>query len=330
MFFHKKRPHDPDGKETPRDVFMNRRRWLGVGLGASAGAIAAAAAYRWQFWNWGGSEEEVIGAGYLSPNSLAKFSPHYPAAKAAEFAYGRTETPRLDAAKYCNFYEFTNKKWVWRYVEPLQPYPWTITVEGLCRQPFTIDLDEFYRRYGDDLEERQYRHRCVERWAMAVPWTGLPLARLLLDADPLPEATFVRFVSFNRPDEASRQQDASYPWPYTEGLTIAEAMNDLALLTTGVYGEPLLKQHGAPLRMVIPWKYGYKSIKSIMRIELVRYEPSTFWTTLNPTAYPFQSNVNPLDVTPWRQDSEWMLGTREDFPTEYLNGYADQVGELYS
>ena len=148
---------------------------------------------------------------------------------------------------------------------------------------------EFHRRFQAELVERQYRHRCVERWAMAVPWTGVPLAAVLKAADPLAQATHVRFVSFHRPQEAPQQAGRpSYPWPYTEGLTIAEAMNELTLLAVGVYGQPLLKQHGAPIRLVVPWKYGYKSIKSVERIELVGREPATFWNTLNPG--PIRSN----------------------------------------
>ena len=192
-----------------------------------------------------------------------------------------------------------------------------------------MDLAEFHKSYADALVERQYRHRCVERWAMAVPWTGIPLARLLKDADPLPTATHVRFVSFNRPDQASQQQSSEFPWPYVEGLTIAEAMNDLTLLATGVYGRPLIKQHGAPVRLVVPWKYGFKSIKSIDQIEFVDHEPATFWTTLSPGAYPFESNVEPNVPIPWPQHEEWMLGTKEVFPTQLYNGYSDQVASLY-
>ena len=165
---------------------------------------------------------------------------------------------------------------------------------------------------------------------MAIPWTGIPLATMLKAADPLDEATHVRFVSFNRPAEAAHQAvSGEFPWPYTEGLTIAEAMNELALLGVGVYGRPLLKQHGAPLRLVVPWKYGYKSIKSVERIELVSREPATFWSTLNPAAYPFESNVDPDVPRPWNQSSERMLGSDERFPTMKYNGYGEWVAGLY-
>jgi len=326
MSIHQNRPHEPDGKETPPAVFFSRRRWL-IAVGVGAGA-AVAAGLGWKYAT-PGSKEEVFGRGAIADEVKQKYAAHYPSRRNESFTYGRPETERLEAARYCNFYEFSRHKWVWEHVEPFNPHPWTVSVSGLCRKPLTIDLASLHKRYADLLEERQYRHRCVEKWAMAVPWTGFPLAKLLLDADPLPTATHVRFVSFNRPDEASRQRQDDYPWPYSEGLTIAEAMSDLTLLTVGVYGQPLLKQHGAPVRIVTPWKYGYKSIKSIQRIELVAAQPATFWNTLNPSAYPFGSNVNPMHVVPWRQDSEHMLGSGDDYPTEYLNGYRDEVGHLY-
>jgi sulfoxide reductase catalytic subunit YedY len=178
--------------------------------------------------------------------------------------------------------------------------------------------------------ERQYRHRCVERWAMAIPWTGVPLAALIKAADPLAQATHVRLMSFKRPEEAPHQGVSSeFPWPYTEGLTIAEAACELTLLAVGVYGRPLLKQHGAPLRLVVPWKYGYKSIKSVQRIEFVGKEPATFWSTLNPAAYPFESNVDPQVARPWDQSFETMLGTGERRGTEKFNGYGEWVAGLY-
>lgn len=327
MFVHRKNPLDPDsGPVTPESVFFNRRKWLAM-AGLGIGAAGAAGYLGWRKWR--GSDEEVIAGGQVEPTYEGKLAGHYPAPRDTRFAYGRAETDRVEAARYTNFYEFSSFKNSWRYVDSFEPYPWTIKVTGLCRREIRLDLPDFQRAYADALVERRYRHRCVERWAMAVPWTGIPLARLLKDADPLPTATHVRFVSFNRPDQASQQQSREFPWPYTEGLTLPEAMNDLTLLTTGVYGRPLIKQHGAPVRLVVPWKYGFKSIKSIEHIELVDHEPRTFWTTLNPDAYPFESNVEPHVPVPWPQDQEWMLGTREVFPTQLYNGYAEQVAGLY-
>ena len=328
MFVHKRNPLDPvGGTETPETVFMNRRKWLAA-AGLAIGAAGAAGYFAWR--NWQGTDEQVIAGGQVEPTYEGRLGKHFPAPRDTRFSYGRPETDRAEAARYTNFYEFSSFKNSWRYVDSFEPYPWTLTVSGLCRREIRMDLADFQTAYADALVERQYRHRCVERWAMAVPWTGVPLARLLQDADPLPTATHVRFVSFNRPDEASQQNSSEYPWPYAEGLTVAEAMNDLTLLTTGIYGRPLIKQHGAPLRLVVPWKYGFKSIKSIERIEFVDREPDTFWTTLNPAAYPFESNVEPDVPRPWPQDQEWMLGTREVFPTQLYNGYAEQVAGLYN
>jgi sulfoxide reductase catalytic subunit YedY len=240
----------------------------------------------------------------------------------------RALTNEVDAARYCNFYEFSSGKQVWRYVQPFQPLPWTLQVGGLVAKPRTFDLDDLIRAFP--LEERLYRHRCVETWAMAIPWTGFPLAALLRKVEPLPAARFVRFVTFDRPEEAGRQKDRSQPWPYTEGLTLAEAGNELTFLVTGMYGHPLLKQHGAPLRLVVPWKYGFKSAKSLVRIELTAEQPATFWNTLVPREYGFEANVNPAAPHPrWSQTTERMLGTGEVRQTQLYNGYGEWVAHLY-
>ena len=166
---------------------------------------------------------------------------------------------------------------------------------------------------------------------MAIPWTGFPLAELLRQAEPLPGAGFVRFISFERPGEAGQQTDRSLPWPYSEGLTLAEATNELAFIATGMYGHPLLKQHGAPIRLVVPWKYGFKSAKSLVRIELTDQQPATFWNTLAPHEYDFLANVNPALPHPrWSQEYDTMLGTGEVRPTQIYNGYGAWVAKLYS
>lgn len=328
MFIHKRNEFDPiGGTETPEKIGLNRRRWLQIaGLGAAATAgIGGYAAWR----RWQGSDQEVTGTNAPETDWVQRLSKYFPADRDTRFTYGRAETDRSEAARYTNFYEFSSYKANWRYVDDFQPYPWQLTVGGLCRQPLTLDLDELHTQFSGGLVERQYRHRCVERWAMAIPWTGCPLAKLLLAVDPLPTATHVVFTSFNRPEQARQQADPDYPWPYTEGLTIPEAMNDLTLLATGMYGQPLLKQHGAPLRLVVPWKYGFKSIKSIERIDLIDHEPPTFWSTLNPAAYPFESNVDPEIPRPWPQHQERMLGSNEIFRTELYNGYGSYVADLY-
>jgi sulfoxide reductase catalytic subunit YedY len=327
MFIHKKDPLDPDSAaETPEGVFFNRRKWL-MTAGLGIGAASVAGYLGWQKWR--GSDEEVIAGGQVEATYERRLAENFPARRDTRFTYGRAETDHVEAARFTNFYEFSSSKDNWRRVASFEPYPWTIKVTGLCRNQIRMDLAEFHKSYADDFVERQYRHRCVERWAMAIPWTGIPLARLLKEADPLSKATHVRFISFNRPDQAPHQRSREYPWPYVEGLTIAEAMNDLTLLTTGVYGRPLIKQHGAPVRLVVPWKYGFKSIKSIEQIEFVDHEPTTFWTMLNPIAYPFESNVEPHVANAGQQNQEWMLGTGEVFDTQLYNGYSEQVASLY-
>lgn len=328
MFIRSKRNSDiVGGQETPPAVALNRRQWLRrAGWSAGLAAVGGGAWYMGQRW-WQGDDAQVIASGESAAPALRAF---YPAAREKQFVYEREETPRLAAARYTNFYEFSRTKAVWRFVQDFEPQPWSLTIDGLCRAPLKLDLEAFHRRYRDSLVERQYRHRCVERWAMCVPWTGVPLARVLKDVDPLGSATHIRFVTFQRPAEASHQRETSFPWPYTEGLTIAEAKIDLVMLAVGMYGAPLLKQHGAPIRLVVPWKYGYKSIKSIERIELVNKQPATFWNTLNPPAYSFMSNVDPAEMIPWSQQSERMLGTGEHFATQLFNGYAQQVAHLYA
>ncbi len=257
----------------------------------------------------------------------------YPAQRSAKYTLDRKLSRRDAALRYVNYYEFdaSNKSAAVRLAQKLVTTPWSVEVSGLVRHPKRFDVDDLVRRFP--LEERLYRHRCVETWAMAVPWTGFPL-RLLLDAvEPLPEAKYVRFVSFLRPAQAPGQQPGStYPWPYHEGLRLDEARNELALLATGIYGQPLPKQNGAPIRLVVPWKYGYKSIKAIERIELVAQRPPTFWNSVSPEEYGFESNVNPKVPHPrWSQAEEWMIdGSRFDRrPTRAYNGYGEFVARLY-
>lgn len=320
------RPWDLPAREiTPEAAVLSRRRWLKrIGLGAAGLAAASAGAGLW-WWNAGG-DDDVLNAGKVTtPADL------FPAARNARFELDRPLTNEAAAARYCNFFEFSSSKQVWRWVAPFQPVPWVLEVGGLVAKPQTLDIDDMLHTFAPFLEERVYRHRCVEAWAMAVPWTGVPLSALLRRVEPLPAARFVRFISFDRPDQASRQADAEYPWPYTEGLTLAEAGNELAFLAVGLYGHPLLKQHGAPVRLVVPWKYGFKSAKSIQRIELTAERPATFWNTLGPNEYDFTANVNPAKPHPrWSQATERMLGTGEVRPTQPYNGYGEWVAGLYA
>ncbi|HKI33090.1 MAG TPA: protein-methionine-sulfoxide reductase catalytic subunit MsrP [Gemmataceae bacterium] len=313
----------PEREVTPEKVVVSRRRWLkAAGLGALAVGGGGAA---WWHWLRPGSDKEVLGT--TLANAPAKDL--YPAARSDRFAeVDRPLTKEVEAARYTNFYEFAGTKNVWNYIDAFQPVPWAVEVTGLVAKPRTYDIDDLVRAFP--LEERVYRHRCVETWAMAVPWTGFPLSALLRSAEPLPAARFVRFVSFDNPRQARRQSDRSQPWPYTEGLTLDEATNELAFIATGMYGHPLLKQHGAPVRLVVPWKYGFKSAKSIVRVELTDRQPATFWNTISPHEYDFSANVNPDVPHPrWPQHTETMLGTEEPRPTQLYNGYGEWVAKLY-
>jgi methionine sulfoxide reductase catalytic subunit len=309
----------PDRELTPEPASKSRRRFL-IGLGLGGAALAGGGLW----WN-AGSDDDVLAAGRVE---LPHESDFFPAKLNEDYHdLDRPLSGRADVARYCNFYEFSVTKQVWRWVGPFQPVPWTLEVAGLVAQPRTYDLDDLFRIFP--MEERNYRHRCVEAWAMAVPWTGFPLAELLRAAGPLPGARYVRFVTFQRPEEASRQTTPQ-PWPYTEGLTLAEATNELTLLATGIYGHPLLKQHGAPVRLVVPWKYGFKSAKSIVKIELTDRRPTTFWNTLAPHEYGFEANVEPTIPHPrWSQATERMLGSGETRATQRYNGYGEWVSHLY-
>ena len=240
----------------------------------------------------------------------------------------RAITDPAVAARYNNFYEFTSSKDVWRHVADFRVDPWSVEVAGLVARPRVYSLEDLLRL---PQEERVYRHRCVEAWSMVVPWRGFPLARLLTAAEPLHAARYVRFVSFHDP----RIQDVVRarpwdPWPYVEGLRLDEAMHDLTFVATGIYGRALAKQHGAPVRIVVPWKYGYKSPKSVVRIELVAERPRTFWETLGPVEYPFESNVDPSTPHPrWSQATERLIGTWDVRRTLAFNGYGDAVRQLY-
>jgi len=211
--------------------------------------------------------------------------------------------------------------------QALKQRPWTIRIEGMVSQPRTIGIDELLAQIPQ--EERIYRHRCVEAWAMTVPWTGFPLSKLVKLADPLASAKYVVFQTTQ--DKSMTGLSAFYPWPYTEGLTIEEANNELTFLVTGMYGKAVPKQDGAPLRLAVPWKYGFKSVKSIVRFEFTDKRPKTFWEGLQAAEYGFWANVNPEVPHPrWSQASERLLGTNERVPTQLFNGYAEQVAGLYS
>ena len=256
----------------------------------------------------------------------------YPARRNPEFTLDRPVTDEWAATGYNNYYEFhpTDKEAVKHRVGAFVTSPWKIEIGGLVNKPGTLDLDDIARRFS--LEERLYRFRCVEAWAMAVPWTGFPLADLIKSVDPKPDAKFVRFITVNRPKEMPGMREAPwYPWPFFEGLRMDEAMNPLALVVTGLYGKPLPNQNGAPVRIITPWKYGYKSPKSIVKIEFVARQPATFWNQQQPAEYGFFSNVNPAKPHPrWSQAVEKLIPTMERRPTLLYNGYEKWVASLYT
>ena len=234
-----------------------------------------------------------------------------------------------DITHYNNYYEFTtNKEGVARLAEGFNPKPWTLEAYGLVNKPKTYAIEDLLSKFTQ--EERVYRLRCVEAWSMVIPWTGFTLSSLLKEVEPTSDAKYVRFETVLRPDEMPGQSSPFYPWPYQEGLRLDEAMHDLTILATGLYGQPMPNSNGAPIRLVVPWKYGFKSIKSIVKIELVAEQPTTLWSAVGPNEYGFYSNVNPEHPHPrWPQSSERRIGELSRRPTLMFNGYADQVADLY-
>ena len=233
-----------------------------------------------------------------------------------------------DITHYNNYYEFsTDKEAVNPYSQGFTTEPWTVEVSGLVNNPKTYGMEDLLKF---PQEERVYRLRCVEAWSMVIPWTGFTLASLLKEVEPTSDAKFVRFETVYRPEEMPGQKSPFYPWPYQEGLRLDEAMHDLTILATGLYGMPMPSPNGAPIRLVVPWKYGFKSIKSIVKIELVAEQPSTLWNSIGSNEYGFYSNVNPERSHPrWSQATERRIGEFARRPTMMFNGYAEQVASLY-
>lgn len=243
---------------------------------------------------------------------------------------GRALTPESVSGGYNNFYEFGTSKYIQKAAQALPVRPWMLTIGGLVEKKIEIGIDDLIRAMTPR-EERIYRFRCVEAWSMVVPWSGFPLRALLDFAKPLGSAKFIRFETFMMPAVAPEQASPLYPWPYVEGLSMAEAANDLAFMVTGAYGKPLPKQFGAPLRLAVPWKYGFKSIKSIRRISFVEKQPIGLWEALQPREYGFFANVNPKVPHPrWSQADEKVLGGSARIPTLHFNGYAAEVAGLYA
>ncbi|MCC6259986.1 MAG: protein-methionine-sulfoxide reductase catalytic subunit MsrP [Anaerolineales bacterium] len=293
---------------TPKAVYFSRRDFIKA-AGVTAGSLALASCAP-------------------SATQTALETRAAPIETAAD-ELGDSVTPYNDITNYNNFYEFsTDKEAVAPLAASFTTKPWSVEVSGLVNKPKTYALEDLLKKFTQ--EERIYRLRCVEAWSMVVPWTGFTLASLLNEVEPSADAKYVRFESVYRPDEMKGQNSPFYVWPYQEGLRLDEAMHDLTLLATGLYGEPLPNQDGAPIRLVVPWKYGFKSIKSIVKIELTDKEPSTLWNTAAPNEYGFYSNVNPAVPHPrWSQATERRIGEFSRRPTLPFNGYAEQVASLY-
>ncbi|MBI4382422.1 MAG: protein-methionine-sulfoxide reductase catalytic subunit MsrP [Nitrospinae bacterium] len=312
---------------TPENTFNNRREFLKM-MGA-AGLGIAGALYGSPAWAGTGWLDFKNLLGGKTPEKKGEYAQLDHLKRNPAFAGDRPMTEEDAALKYNNFYEFTSEKdRVWKRVEKFQAKPWQVEIGGLVENPAVYDIDDLVRAMP--VEERIYRHRCVETWAMVVPWSGFPMKALVKKVKPADKAKYARFVSFMKPEIAPGQRDPSLPWPYTEGLSMEEAMNELTFLAVGVYGHALPPQHGAPLRVATPWKYGFKSAKSIVKIEFTETQPATFWNTLIPHEYKFVSNVDPDVPHPrWSQKKERMIGTGDVYPTQKYNGYGKWVAGLY-
>ena len=296
---------------TPEAVFRDRRRFLAAG---GASALVAGAAMR----PWAARAEGEDPSARL-----------YPAPRNDRYKLDRGLTDEKISTTYNNYYEFGSSKTIWDGAQRLPIRPWEIRIDGLVEKEMTLGVDDLLKQV--QLEERLYRHRCVEAWSMAVPWTGFPMRRLVEIANPSSSAKYVRTETFSRPDVAFGMKASWYPWPYVEGLTIAEAANDLAFIGTGIYGKPLPKQMGAPLRLVLPWKYGFKSAKAIVRFTFTDQRPVGFWEQIQGREYGFWANVNPDVPHPrWSQATEEIIGTGgHRVPTQLFNGYGEFVADLY-
>ncbi len=244
------------------------------------------------------------------------------------FQGGRALTAEREATTYNNFYEFGSHKGIWRDAQRMARRPWRLQVDGMVENPREFDIDDLIRLMP--VEERIYRLRCVEAWAMTVPWTGFPLRALMELVRPLSSGRFLAFQTAQLPAVMPGLRQTWFPWPHVEACTIAEAMNELTFMPIGMYGQPLPQQNGGPLRVVFPWKYGFKSGKSIVRITVQEQRPNTFWGTIQPQEYGFWANVNPAVAHPrWSQATELLIGTRERVPTTIWNGYGEWVAGMY-
>jgi sulfoxide reductase catalytic subunit YedY len=304
-----------ESEATPEASFLDRRRIVqAMGLGALIAATGGAA-----------RDLGEARAAAPPPDPSAGL---YPVKRNETYTLDRPITDEKLSTHYNNFYEFGDDKDIADDAQALPLRPWAVVIDGMVEKKQTIDIDDLLKRMP--LEERLYRHRCVEAWSMAVPWSGFPLKSLVALANPLGSAKYLHMETFNDAKVAPGQKQFWYPWPYVEGLTMAEATNELAFLVTGMYGHPVPRQDGAPLRLAVPWKYGFKSVKSIVKFTFTDERPKTFWEALQSSEYGFWANVNPEVPHPrWSQASERVLGQDGRRPTLIWNGYGEFVAHLY-
>ena len=320
------RPDLPSSDITDERLYLRRREFiqLGAGLmGAAAGGVLAAC---------GNSALDAASIA-AAPDNLSPAPPQTPIADVKKKMVTVDEPVNKfeEITGYNNYYEFgTRKTDPAKYAGQLKTSPWTVKIDGLCNKPGDYHLDDLIKTA--DLEERVYRFRCVEAWSMVIPWIGIPLASVIKRADPQPKATFVEMQTVLRPAEMPGLSEGGLNWPYTEGLRMDEAMNPLSLLAVGLYGKTLLNQNGAPIRLVVPWKYGFKNVKSIVHIRFVDKMPHTAWNDANPGEYGFYSNVNPnVDHPRWSQATERRIPSYfKTTKTLMFNGYEELVGSMYA
>lgn len=301
----------PESQATPEHIFFNRRTLL-----AGAAGLAAVSAL----------PRTALGQRVADiPDPTAGL---YPAKRNERYTIEGELTPENRASTYNNFYEFGFDKDIVAPAQRLPIRPWTVKFDGMVEKEMTVGIDDLIKQMP--LEERLYRMRCVEAWSMKVPWSGFPMAKMIEFAKPLSSAKYVRMETFMDPKVAPIQRDFRYPWPYVEGCTVAEATNELAFMVTGIYGKPLPKQHGAPIRLMLPWKYGFKSLKSIVHVTFTDKRPVGYWEDLQGSEYGFWANVNPKVPHPrWSQSDEEDIGTGRRQPTQIFNGYGEYVAGLY-
>jgi sulfoxide reductase catalytic subunit YedY len=300
---------------TPEHIYLSRRKFMtGVSAMAASAAVLTACGPGVSSSASARVEEEPAGDLKVSTDTDE---------------LGDTLTPYEAITNYNNYYEFSlDKEAVAPLSQDFKTSPWTVDVGGLVNNPKTYDIDDLRQRFTQ--QERIYRLRCDEGWSMVIPWLGFPLAEILKEVEPTSQAKFVRFETVLDPDQMPGQQSDWFPWPYVEGLRMDEAMHDLAILGTGLYGKHLIPQNGAPVRLVVPWKYGFKSIKSIVKIDLIDYMPTSLWMFSAPNEYGFFANVNPDVPHPrWSQSSERRIGEFGRRKTLLFNGYAEEVAHLY-